>query len=38
MGRGTFGGAGGDENLKINFMWPKNHAISRVSIYELTII
>jgi hypothetical protein len=22
MGQGTFRGAGGDENLKINFMWP----------------
>jgi hypothetical protein len=22
MGRGTFRGAGGDENLKIDFMWP----------------
>jgi hypothetical protein len=22
MGQGIFRGAGGDENLKINFMWP----------------
>ena len=28
MGRGILRGAGGDENLKFNFIWPKLHNIT----------
>ena len=27
MGRGILRGAGGDENLKFNFIWPKLDAV-----------
>jgi hypothetical protein len=34
MGRGTFRGAGGDENLKINFMWPNIIYSNNILVYR----
>ena len=31
MGRGILRGAGGDENLKFNFIWPNEALINRYS-------
>jgi hypothetical protein len=37
MGRGTFRGAGGDENLKINLIWPYQEEVKNVQMLTDTI-
>ena len=33
MGRGILRGAGGDENLKSNFIWPIQHIVVLINIF-----